>query len=588
MPTNLRFGNNPPFTSTRTAPVYLGFPVKVEIPIADPIVITGYAPTVLVGIPEGTVTFTGLPPTTWIDLALKPAVGSVDFNGITPFVRLNQYFYPEAGSVSFTGLVPVVPTTIIVPLGTGTSFTGLAPSYQEGRRAQTVTGQVTFTGLEPTWIPTLNQRLTPVTAALTFNTYAPVFNGVSPVILANPQNVTVTEGAETGFTVIITGPNPLSYQWYETTAGLLVGETGPQLGLTYVTMEQNGNGYYCIADDGFGNVLTSTTATLTVLLDTALDHAGGNFPLKLMLSGGQGNMVTLASIGGPASKGIEGMVTSQSMNLTGDDTLTAVYAIGATNVALGLGTLDWDAGTGTLTFTDFNGGTSFVTAGAAGYYWTVGEGQVLLWVRGALPGSNTSVQYVVSDWQQNLFDDVAYSERSANHTNYRCLYLQNYITTPLAEVSVRVSMDPKYGLVHIATEYPSNAGVNAADAVYVEQNAIQKGGTLLLGARTEEAVADYIDFTFKGGPFNRPAYEKILSNNVSDGSTVQVASQLADENDSTNVLAGLSWGDTITWKNLPSGSFVSFWVRRNITAASSGSAQELDSFSMDIRYGRTY
>ena len=166
------------------------------------------------------------------------------------------------------------------------------------------------------------------------------------------------------------------------------------------------------------------------------------------------------------------------------------------------------------------------------------------------------------------------------------MYIRNNTVSVLEEVSVRVESSSQFGEVTIGTEYPADAGLNAANALYVEKLAIQRGGTMLLGARPEENVADYVDFVHHGGPFLRAAYEPIKSAQVSDGALTQLASQLADENDSTNVLAAVSWGDTISWNTLAIGGFVSVWVKRHIPAGVSGGAQELDKFELDIRFMR--
>ena len=85
---------------------------------------------------------------------------------------------------------------------------------------------------------------------------------VSPVITLGPVNTTVTEPDP--FTLTMSATNASTYQWYETTAGLLVGETAssltinPSVGGTF--------GYYCIATNV---TLTAQTATATITVDAA-------------------------------------------------------------------------------------------------------------------------------------------------------------------------------------------------------------------------------------------------------------------------------------------------------------------------------
>jgi hypothetical protein len=590
---DLKFGDNSPVTPTRDSPVDLQFSRGVT-PDTGSITFEGLVPIVRLNMfnhtTPGAMTFTGLAPLIFHGQRAEHQTGTITFSGLAPIVRLNMFNHTLPGSLAFTGQPPAFVHGFIWKPETGSAtFTGLPPRALIDSPSYPPPGTLILSGSPPELVFTYNQIYKPPAGALTFTGAAPSVGSEKPILLASPANLTVTEGQAAGFTVIVTSPYPITYQWYETTAGLIPGETATQYTITATEMPQNGTGYYCVVTDTYNQFVTSTTATLTVQLDTVLTHAGGNVPVLMMLSGGQGNEETLKSIGGPASKGPEGLTASQIMGVAGLDPLSTVYLYGGTGLALGLGILRWDPATGKLTFTDSATNTTEIEIGPVGYYWSRSNpGQFLAGVRGPMPAVMAHTNYLVSDWQQNLFDHVTFSERAANHANYRCVYLQNNTTYTLANISVRVRTSPKYGTVHVATEYPSNAGVNAADAHYVEANAVQRGGTLVLGAHTEELVTDYVDFTFKGGPFLRPAYELIRSNNVSDGSTVQVAAQLVDENDSTDVLAGVSWGDTITWKNIPSGSFVSFWVRRDIRASTSGSLEELDNFTMDTRYERNY
>lgn len=83
-------------------------------------------------------------------------------------------------------------------------------------------------------------------------------------ITQQPQNASVTEGSDVSFTCtatrvgLTTGPYSVTYQWYETTAGLLSGETSKTLTLTGVSLAQDDNGYYCICDDGTTQLQTNT------------------------------------------------------------------------------------------------------------------------------------------------------------------------------------------------------------------------------------------------------------------------------------------------------------------------------------------
>lgn len=83
-------------------------------------------------------------------------------------------------------------------------------------------------------------------------------------ITTQPQSASYGAGQTAMFTMGATGKATLTYQWYETTAGLLSGETSNNLSFTVVG-DENGNGYYCIVTDGYSDTLQTNTATLTIV-----------------------------------------------------------------------------------------------------------------------------------------------------------------------------------------------------------------------------------------------------------------------------------------------------------------------------------
>jgi len=76
-----------------------------------------------------------------------------------------------------------------------------------------------------------------------------------------PQNVTVTQGQDTSFSVVATGTAPMAYQWY-LSSGLLAGDTNSTLALTNVQPNQAGS-YKVVITNLVGSI-TSQAATLTV------------------------------------------------------------------------------------------------------------------------------------------------------------------------------------------------------------------------------------------------------------------------------------------------------------------------------------
>jgi hypothetical protein len=84
---------------------------------------------------------------------------------------------------------------------------------------------------------------------------------VAPTITTQPQNQSVSVGADVTFTVVAGGTAPLSYQWRFNGANL-AGATSTTLTLTAVTTNQAGD-YTCFVANSVGSV-TSAGATLTV------------------------------------------------------------------------------------------------------------------------------------------------------------------------------------------------------------------------------------------------------------------------------------------------------------------------------------
>jgi hypothetical protein len=83
-----------------------------------------------------------------------------------------------------------------------------------------------------------------------------------PLILEQPQSLSVIAGESVAFTVVATGAMPLSYQWWFNATNLLAGASGPSLALTNVQATNNGI-YAVVVSNPYGAV-TSAVATLNV------------------------------------------------------------------------------------------------------------------------------------------------------------------------------------------------------------------------------------------------------------------------------------------------------------------------------------
>src|SRR4029078_9677825 len=84
---------------------------------------------------------------------------------------------------------------------------------------------------------------------------------VPPSITTQPANATVTVGATATFTVVATGPAPLSYQWKKNGTAI-GGATNASYTTPATVAGDNGAIFTVVVTNGAGNV-TSNNATLT-------------------------------------------------------------------------------------------------------------------------------------------------------------------------------------------------------------------------------------------------------------------------------------------------------------------------------------
>jgi hypothetical protein len=99
-------------------------------------------------------------------------------------------------------------------------------------------------------------------------TYAPT----APVILAQPQNQTVTPSNSVSFTVVVSGSAPLSYRWYLNTNAPVANATNSTLTLDNV--QSTNAGAYSVVVTNVAGSIASTNVFLTV-------SAGASAPPQL-------------------------------------------------------------------------------------------------------------------------------------------------------------------------------------------------------------------------------------------------------------------------------------------------------------------
>jgi hypothetical protein len=195
----------------------------------------------------------------------------------------------QAGAPPVFTVDPVDATIID---GQNTSFTGLATSdtpisYEWYLAPATPLGELTTTLLltDPGIAADGNQYFLRATNDVGFTDSATATLTVNEVtfgITVQPVDTTVIEGEIATFIGQAVGEPTVTYQWYETGVGALGGETGVSLSIQTLLADQ-GRSFYFEATDGYGNLLTSDTGTLSV---TPLEGTAPNV-IKVKTPGGQ-------------------------------------------------------------------------------------------------------------------------------------------------------------------------------------------------------------------------------------------------------------------------------------------------------------
>lgn len=228
--------------------------------------------------------------------------------------------------------------------------------------------------------------------------------------------------------------------------------------------------------------------------------------LQIVLSGGGGNSSQLASLGGAISTS---KVISQTT--TAPTLVTGVAILDAMGNAEGVGTLKWDTATSSLLWKPF-GGTAFngLVISASGTY-TLGStaGYIVVQVTfGSLPASTVQDSITVANATNRAFDNISATESLNGDTEYRCFYVKNTHASQTAyDVRLWIKSQPTGSDTLAIALDPNGKGVSAR------------------------------------GP-------------------------LADESDSTNVLAGITFTQPNTYAgalvigNLGPGEYYAFWVKR--------------------------
>ena len=233
--------------------------------------------------------------------------------------------------------------------------------------------------------------------------------------------------------------------------------------------------------------------------------------IQVILSGGAGNASQQVSLGGAISTAGGGKVKSQ--DTSAPSSVTGVTILDAMGNAEGVGILKWDIVSGSLMWKPFGGvtfdGLVITTTGV----YTIGTASGYLLVDvvfSSLPASTLQDSITVSTSANKAFDNISALESLNGDTEYRCFYVKNtHVTDSAFDVRLWIKNQP-------------------------------------IGADT---LALALDPNGKGSTARGP---------------------LADEEDSTSVLTGISWVTPASYAaalvlgTLLPGQYYPFWVRRNV------------------------
>lgn len=252
--------------------------------------------------------------------------------------------------------------------------------------------------------------------------------------------------------------------------------------------------------------------------------------IHLTLSGGATNTDPQASLGGIISTEAAAVLAAQTTGVLSN--VTGVTINTAFNNPEGTGTFRYDFASTTIYWRPPSDASEYgvdVSAGNGDYTaGTAASGFVFFTVVAAsLPGSNQQDSIAVANNFGNLWDNISSQESLDGSTEYRCIYIHNTGDTTIFTPKIWIKQQP-----------------TGPDTLSI---ALDAAG-------------------------------------VGDGSTTGVAAVIIDEEDSTNVLSGLTFtspstqGTGLAPAQLDPGECVAYWQKREL--ASNNDTQALNDTSI--------
>jgi endonuclease/exonuclease/phosphatase family metal-dependent hydrolase len=282
IPTDLTSGGNPDTNEPRNKPYDYVLPSFSLTNCQVPVVIGANT------FPNGLVFDSTVFANNYTLAAVSPVQsGDSHGTGMQHMGVVKDFLIPVSGTTNPPATNPPAITTQpqsqAVSPGSNVTFTvtasGTEPlSYQWLFNGTNISGATTnpFTvnNAQPTNAGNYSVTVTNIAGSVTSSIAVLTVSNFPPVILTQPQSQTVSVGASPTFTVVATGTAPLSYQWVSGATNIPGANT---YFYTRSNVQTNDAGNYSVVVTNIAGSVTSSVATLTILVTNPVPFAQWNF-----------------------------------------------------------------------------------------------------------------------------------------------------------------------------------------------------------------------------------------------------------------------------------------------------------------------
>jgi endonuclease/exonuclease/phosphatase family metal-dependent hydrolase len=212
--------------------------------------------------------------------------GDSHVSGMQHMAVVKDFLIPVSGTDSLTTNAPAVitpPQSQTVATGSNAVFTvtadGTAPlAYQWRFNGTNLSGAnnnaLTISNAQSANAGNYAVLVTNIAGSVTSSVAVLTVSNFPPVILTQPQGQTVSVGASPTFTVTASGTAPLSYQWVSGATNIPGANTNFY---TRSNVQTNDAGNYSVVVTNIAGSVTSSVATLTILVTNPVAFAQWNF-----------------------------------------------------------------------------------------------------------------------------------------------------------------------------------------------------------------------------------------------------------------------------------------------------------------------